>query len=68
MKTKALAGLGVLALRGEVAAGGVEGAVDLAVVEDGVGVAVDEVDVAGDEAVGEVAARGEWGCRALRGA
>ena len=50
-----------LALRGEVAAGGVEGGVDLAVVEDGVAVAVDEVDVAGDDAVGEVAAGWEAG-------
>jgi hypothetical protein len=50
-----------LALRGEVAAGVVEGGVDLAVVEDGVAVAVDEVDVAGDDAVCEVAAGWERG-------
>ena len=59
----------VFALRGQVAAGGVQRAVDLAVVEDGVAVAVDEVDVAGDDAVGEVAARGsgvQGTCAAVR--
>src|SRR6202050_3989166 len=48
----------VLGLRGEVAAG-VRGGVNLAVLEDGFAVAEDEVDVAGDVAIGEVLARGD---------
>ncbi len=50
---------GEAALRGDIASGGVDGVVDLAVVEDGFAVAVDEVDVAGDEAVGDVGTGGD---------
>ena len=46
----------VLALGGEVAAGGVQRAVDLAVVEYSVAIAVDEVHIARDDAMSEVRA------------
>jgi hypothetical protein len=57
----------VLALRGKVAAGSVQGAMDLAAVEDRVAVTVDEIDVSGDDAVGKVAARGSRDAGRARG-
>ena len=57
-KTKPESSLGiVLGLRGDEAAA-VRRGVNLAVLEDGFAVAEDEVDVAGDVAIGEVLARG----------
>lgn len=45
----------VLALRRKIATRSVQRAVNLAIIEDGVAIAVDEVDVAGDNAMREVA-------------
>ena len=48
----------ILALRGQVAACGMERTANLAFMEDGVAVAIDEVDVPGNDTVGKVTACG----------
>src|ERR1700677_3839566 len=50
----------ILSLRGQVAAFGVDRTVNLALIEDSVAVAIDEVDVAGNQTVRKVTA---CGCR-----